>query len=337
MNILIEGINLENYYSKEHESFKNGLRTMYGAKVWGKGYENYDPEVDSFLEIRRRTFGDEEIDLLIIMGANNYGFKDGIGASYNVEKAEEGFYYRDLEKLKCKKAVLLYDFWSEAECKREEYFDFILKNQIDIIFTLFRYPLHIWRLYPDIIDRMIWLPPSFNPGIFNDWGMEKKYDVGNLNSGIFSADSFYPERHKMHKKLLEMNDITYLYSKHPGGGFHKEGAPLIGKNFSKAINECRIFVTSGHEVYKNFTSKYVEIMASKACLFTTECLDEDVIGLIDGWNCIKISESNFEDKVHYFLKHKDELKAISERGYRLVMEKYNCYAQANYVYRNITR
>lgn len=322
MNILIEGRNLEDYYSKEHESFKNGLRALYSAKCYGEGYPEYDETISSFVGIKERMFGEEEIDLLITWSTNLI----------------KGVPYSDLDKLNCKKAIMLCDFWSEAEVDRNAFFTFVVDNHIDYIICLFRYPFHIWEGYPEIHKRLIWLPPSFMPDIFNDWGNEKQYDVGNLNDGVQVFSSFYPERWKMHQKLIKMQDegfIKYLHAKHPGAGFHHNDTPLIGKRFSEAINKCKIFVTSGNLTYKNFTSKYVEVMASKTALFTTNCLDEQLIGLVDGVNCVVINDDNFEEKIKYYLGNEKELKIITENGYMLAMERYTCFSQAAYFYREL--
>ena len=110
---------------------------------------------------------------------------------------------------------------------------------------------------------------------------------------------------------------------------------MIGKSFSEAINECKIFITTGNLQYRNFGPKYVEIMASKACLFATEPLDAKIIGLEDGVNYVQITEDDVEDKVRYYLRHDEERNRIAECGYRFALERYCCYAQANFVLRQL--
>ena len=250
MKILIEGVNLENYYAKEHESFKNGLKTLFDARCYGKGYPRYDENIRTFAQMKEAIFPNEDIQLILLFSA------------FNPHRIEDGLAYEGLSEMKCKKGIMLNDFWSEAETHREAYFRFVEENNIDFVFSLFRAPFHLWKETP-IYDRLIFRPTCIDPKIFNDWG-DKKFDVGNLNAGIFGDSKFYPERAIFHNKLLEMDDIHYFYAKHPGAGMHDPGSPLIGKNFSIAINQCKIFVTSGNLTYCNFACKHAEIMASNS-------------------------------------------------------------------------
>ena len=321
MKILIEGKNLENYYAKEHESFKNGLKALFDARCYGEGYPGYDENIRTFTQMKEAIFPNEDIQLLILFGA------------LNPHHIEDGFAYEGLSELKCKKAILLNDFWSEAEAHREAYFRFVEENNIDYVISLFRAPFHMWEGTP-IHDRLIFRPTCIDPKIFNDWGC-KKYDVGNLNAGIFGGDKFYPERAAFHNKLLEMDDISYFYAKHPGSGMHAPETPLIGKNFSIAINQCKIFVTSGNLIYRNFACKHAEIMASNSLMMSNEPMDAEMLGLIDGVNYVTIDETNIQDKIRYYLAHEDERLRIAQRGYALVMERYTSFAVAAYVYRQI--
>lgn len=322
MRIIIEGENYENYYAKVHEACRTGLKALFDAKCYGKGYPLYDPEITSFADIKEVLFGDKEIDLILLTDC------------WDPRDLQKGFRYHDLEKLNCKKAIMLCDFWSEVDSRREEWVQFILQNNIDYIFSYMRAPLHLYKDLA-VYDRIIWYPPCFDPHIFNDWNCEKIYDVGNLNAGIYAKSNFYPERYSIHQKLLQMEDIKYYYEKHPGTGLLPPETPLIGKSFSEAINQCKIFITSGNLQYRNFSPKYIEIMASKSCLFANEPLDSEIIGLIDGVNYVKVNENDIEDKIRYYLAHEEERREIAENGYQFVFEKYSCYAQANYIFNQL--
>jgi len=322
MKILIEGGNYENYFAKVHEACKTGLRSVFNARCYGEGYPFFYSDITSFVDMKYVLFGDEDIDLILLTDC------------WNPKKLEEGIRYCDLEKLDCKKAIMLCDFWSEADCQKEKYIRFIKQNNIDYIFTYFRAPFYLWKNL-EIHSKLIWYPPCFDPRIFNDWHYEKIYDVGNLNAGIFAENPFYPERFQIHKKLLKMKNIKYYYAKHPGVGILPSGTPLIGKSFSEAINRCKIFITTGSLMYRNFTPKYIEAMASKACLFANEPLDAELIGLIDGVNYVKITENDIEDKIRYYLDNEDERISIAEKGHQLVMNKYSCYKQAEFVFNQL--
>lgn len=319
MNILIEGENQKNYYAKLHEAYRTGLRRTFNVKFWGKGYEEYDESVKSFVRIKEKLFGDEQIDFLPLTDC------------YDPQNYAKGISYCDLDKINCKKIIMLCDFWSEASCKFSEYEEFIESLKIDYIFSFFRYPLNAWKK-SKIYNKLIWFPPSFDPLIFNDWKKEKIWDVGNLNASIRTFDKFYPERYNMHMILSGMEDIKYFTARHPGSGMKAPNTPLIGKSFSEAINSCKLFVTSGNLIYRNYTPKYVEIMASKTCLLAFEPMDSELIGLVDGINYVKIDEHNLEEKVRYYINHDQERERIAENGYQFVLNNYSCYALALRIY-----
>lgn len=325
MRIIIAGNNYENYYAKVHQAYRTGLKALFDTKCYGHGWPEYDKSITSFLEIKDVLFGNLDIDLILLTDCWDTG------------KLEEGFFYSDLYKLKCKKAIMLCDFWSEANNQMDKYINFIEDNNIDYIFSYSRAPFHIWKQYKQIYNKLVWFPPSFDPHIFNDWQLDKKWDVGNLNAAIFKSSQFYPERYKMHLILSQMSNIKYYFEKHPGTGIVAPDTPLIGKSFSEAINQCRIFVTSGNLTYKNFAPKYVEAMASKTCLFAYEPIDSEMIGLVDGVNYVRINETNLEKKVYYYLEHEQERNMISENGYQLVMSRYTCYSQAINMYKELKR
>lgn len=315
MKIIIEGRNCENYYAKVHEAYRTGLRSLFDARCYGIGYPKYDESIKSFVDIKDILFGKENIDLILLSDC------------WDPRKLDDNFIYSDLEKLNCKKAIMLCDFWSEADCQLDEYIDFIERNQIDYILSYFRAPFHLWE-NTTIYEKLIWFPPSFDPKIFNKWNIKKRWEVGNLNASIFSKDKFYPERYEMHQILSGMEDISYLTAAHPGTGFLPYNTPLIGKSFSMAISSCKIFVTSGNLQYKNFSPKYVEIMASGTCLLAYEPMDADIVGLVDGKNYVKITVNNLEEKVRYYLSHDEEREQIALNGYSFVLKYYNCYNRA---------
>lgn len=315
MKILIEGENCENYYAKVHESYRTGLRAMCDTRCYGKGYEGYDETIKTFVEIKKKIFGEEDIDLILLTDC------------WNLRNLKQGLNYTGLENLNCKKAIMLCDFWSEANCQIEEYVEFINQHNIDFILSYFRAPLYLWKNL-EIHKKLIWFPPSFDPKLFNDWGLTKKWDVGNLNADIQKRTTFYPERYEMHERLKKMEGISYLTARHPGTGILPRNTPLIGKNFSEAINQCRMFFTSGNMQYRNFAPKYVEIMASHSCLMAYEPLDAEYIGLVDGENYINLDNKNIEETIRYYLSHEQECDSIAAKGYQFVMNKYNCYVGA---------
>lgn len=320
MRILIEGENLENYLAKCHEAFRTGLRAFYDTRCFGKGYLRYSPFVKTFGQIQKKMFPDRDPDLLI-------------AETWFPRNLEWGFKYHGIENIRTTKVVTLRDFWSEAEKQLDRYIDFIEMNQIHFILSLFPQPLTLWKDTP-LGNRLLYIPPTFDPKLFNDWQMPKTYDVGFLAAGTVEKVDFYPERYNIHQKILQRKDLFYLWAKHPGWKMYKNEHALVGKNFSKLINSCKIFITTGG-IYRNPQPKIFESLASRTLLMSDEPVGVELIGLEDGVNYVKITEDSVMDKIDYYLSRPEERESIAENGFQLAMRRHSCYARALDFYKAI--
>jgi hypothetical protein len=321
MNILLFGNNYEKYIAKCHEAWREGFRQILNAKSYGKGYPDYDSH-DDYRSIINKTFPDGQIDLVAFYLERTKYTRKLIIPKYFLHNPE------------IKKATFLCDYWSEAYAHERSFMRLIRKSKINYILSFFKQPVDKYKekldLFGDNFIDIIWFPPSFNPRIFTDWKLEKKYDVGFLAAGTTSPNlKYYPERYHIHQQLLKTN-LKYLYAKHPGWGDNGNGIfnnphELVGENFSRLINSCMIFVTTGGK-YKTFNPKYMEILASKSCLFATEPYDVESTGLIDGVNYVKINADDAVDKIYEYLNKPEEIERIAENGYQLAMNRYSCFA-----------
>lgn len=309
MRILIEGENLSEYLAKCHESFRTGLRTLYNAKCYGEGYDGYAQSLTAYNTIAKQCFGENMPDLIIATQLL-HPFR---------------FVYSGLAEMPCIKALICADYWTEAYTDEAAYLAFLRKYDIGLVLSYFKQPVDKWA---DLhTPCFLWTPPSFDPAIFNDWAMPKRYDVGFLAAGTAEPNwEFYPERAAIHQALLTQQKFSYLWAAHPGWHVHAVH-PLVGKGFSLAMNACRIFITTGG-VLNNFHAKYVEALASRVCLFATEPYDIASTGLIDGVNYVRIDAHNVLDKLAYYTAHAEEREAIATSGQMLAFERYSCYALA---------
>ncbi len=321
MRILIEGQNEQNYLAKCHEAFRTGLRGMFDARCFGKGYPRYSRFIKTFQQIQSRIFPDIAPDIVLIN-------------TWNPQFLERGCGYLHPEKLTAPKAVFLCDYWSEAGKQLEEYIDFITTNDINFILSFFPQPLSLWRDTP-LGERLIYMPPTFDPAIFNDWNVPNKYDVGFLAAGTAEKSDFYPERHIIHKAILRRADLRYLWAPHPGWKEHKQAHPYVGKHFSEAISSCKIFITSGG-IYRNAQPKIFEALASKVLLMSDEPVGAELIGLQAGVHYVKISKDDVLENIDYYLAHPSESTAIADAGYRWAMRRHSCYSRALDFYESVT-
>lgn len=312
MRILVEGESRVRYLAKCHEAFRTGLRGMFDARCFGKGYPGYWPFIQNYSKLIQHVFPAYLPDIVLA----ELWFPDKPAA----------FKYRGLADVKPLKAFIFGDYWITAERHHEEFVRLVQDNQIDLIICYFPQPLRIWAGTP-IADKFIHLPPSFDPRIFNDWQMEKTHDVGFLAAGTTEPSPFYPERNRIHQKLLNHPRVKYLWAAHPGWRSFRADHPLVGQGFSKAINSCRIFITTGGR-FRNAHAKYVEILASKSLLMADEPIGWEGLRLADGVNYVQVSEDNVVEKIDYYLARPELAQQIAESGHALALRYHNCYARA---------
>lgn len=318
MKILFEGECLKDYLAKCHEAFRTGLRSIFDTRMYGKGYEGYDPSITNYSEIIKKVFKNEKPDLIVTVFDSEYAL------------CKIKFNYDGMDKINIPKAIVLSDYWNLARNYKYEFEKEVIENNVDFIISLFPQPLKIWE-DTLIKDRFIYVPFTFDPKIFNAWDSEKCYDVGFLAAGTYDYTDFYPERYKIHHKLLENKNIKYLWAKHPGWNVFNNEHPLVGENFSKAINSCKIFVTTGGK-YHNAQPKIFEALASKTLVMSDRVLGEEFIGLKNNVNYVLINEDNVIEKINYYLENPKILNEISENGYKLALRYHSCYARANDFY-----
>jgi len=236
-----------------------------------------------------------------------------------------GFKFEGFERVSCRKGFILGDYWYVTGDKRDQFIDFVLGSKTDFIVSLFPQPIELFKDTP-IADRLLYVPPCFDPSIFNDWQMHKQYDVGFLAAGTADPSADYPERARIHQRLLKMG-ISYLWAAHPGWGKAAAKHPLVGAGYSRAINSCRMFVTTSGGM-RNPNAKYIEILASRSLLLADEPVGAERLGLEDGRNYVRIGEDDVEEKINYLLTHPAEAEAIATRGYHLALKHHNCYTRA---------
>jgi len=316
MKLLVQGPRLDNYLAKCHEALRTGLAAIFDTRFFGKGYPGYGIgrfRCHDFPSIVKRVFSNSELDWIF---------------TQNIQKSPWEFVprYPGLEKIKAKKAILLADYWLLAEKNHKELSRFVEKYAIDLVFSYFPQPLEIWR---ETVagPKLRYLPPTFDPQLFNDWGMPKTYDVGFLAAGTVMPVASYPERHHIHQVLMAQKDIRYLWAPHPGWKRHGKNAPLVGKRFSLAINSCKMFITTGG-IWGNANPKYFEILASRSLLLAEEPVGAEKLGLVNGVNYVKISKDDILDKIHFYLAHEDLASEIADRGFALAMTRHDCYSRA---------
>ncbi|MCC6952994.1 MAG: glycosyltransferase [Deltaproteobacteria bacterium] len=311
MRVLFVANDDSDYLAKCHEAFRTGLRRMLDVRMFGRGYPGYDPTLTTYAQIIPHIFPDAQPDLII--------------AELNADPPT-GFTVADASGLSIPVATILGDYWNYHGEKGALLASFLEQRGIDLVLSYFLQGLELFEGTP-LASRFCVMPPSVDPQIYNDWQQPKIYDVGFLAAGTTEYTNFYPERFQIHERLKSRSDLRYLWAAHPGWGRHSTSHPLVGKNFSKAINSCRTFVTTGG-VFRSAHAKYVEILASRTVLLADTPIGAELLGLQDGVNYVAINPDNVEEKLAYLLANPDICERIAEEGYRLALSQHSCYSRA---------
>lgn len=318
MRILFEADSAVNDIAHWHEAFRKGLRSMFDTRMFGKGYEGYNPALQTYAEIINCVFPDSGVDVLLL---------DPALLGRRVEDLR--LKYAGAADVKVPKAFIITDFWNITEHYPDQLPGWLDKHQIAVVLS--QYPGLIERYaQSSIANRFVYLPSCVDPQVFNDWKCDELFDVGFLGVGVTSPNSFYPERFRIHEKLerfARMNNLRYLSAPHPGQTIPSPSHPLVGRNFSMKLNSCRMFIVTGGVYHLPF-AKYMEALASHTLLLATEPLWENVIHLKNGLNYVRITEEDVLEKVEYYLRHREEAERIAENGYDTAMRYHTCYTRA---------
>jgi hypothetical protein len=311
MKILIVGDCLDLYLAKCHEAFRTGLRRTFDARAFGKGYPGFDPSLQTYAEILRHVFPEGPPDLII--------------THYLPTPPDFKLPYPDLAYIPIPKAIYLGDYWVVTSGHADAFRAFVERNGITVVLSYFPQPL---KLFPaDFAKRLAWMPVCVDPTVFNDWRVDKAYDVGFLAANTTDFSPFYPERYAIHQRLLQEKGLAYLWAQHPGWQMHAAEHPLVGVGYAKKINSCRIFITTSG-LLTNLHAKYFEILASKSALFADFAEGASELHFRDGENYVRIEPGNVMDKIDYYLARPALLEKIAEAGYVMVMKHHSCYARA---------
>ncbi|GBF75934.1 hypothetical protein PA598K_04369 [Paenibacillus sp. 598K] len=218
-----------------------------------------------------------------------------------------------LKELNIPYAVRLHDLHFEIEKRRQ-----LLKNDgVRHVFTYYRDRFLDW--FPEYASGMIWNPHHVNTDVFYDRGLERDIDI-LLTGAMFS--NIYPLR--IHYLNRFWGRPGFQYVPHPGYIQITEGEshPHIGENYSKILNRAKICVTCD-SVFKYPVMKYFEITASNSLLLAPSSQELNDLGFVTGEHFVEVDETNFEDKVNYYLEHEDERLRIAQSGMQMVHERHN--------------
>lgn len=184
------------------------------------------------------------------------------------------------------------------------------------IFTASKHAFN--KMYPELKERMIWLPHHVNTELFKDYELPKEIDLLLMGS---ASQVYYPFRAGV---LNAMRDKTrFVYHKHPGyRDIMADENEYVRERYAREINRAKIFFTCGG-TFQYPVAKYFEVLASNTLLLAPTFSEIEELGFIPDVHFVAVDESNFEEKAEYYLQHEDERRQIAKQGYEMVREKHS--------------
>lgn len=225
-----------------------------------------------------------------------------------------------LQNLNIPYAIIMYDIHTSIEERKK----FIMDNGIPHIFSHYRDKFHEW--YPELSDRMKWLPIFVNTDLFKDYHLPKEIDwmmMGKIGWG------YYPLRNKIYETMK--NRPEFIYHPHPGYrniNEQENNDVFVGERYAKEINRAKIFLTCGL-CYNYPIIKYYETLACNTLLLAPSFQELTDLGFVPGQHFIAVDENNFLEKAEYYLAHEEERIQIADAGCRFVHMHHSVNVRAH--------
>jgi len=181
--------------------------------------------------------------------------------------------------------------------------------------TCFTIAVAMKEYTPSIADRLFVWPNFIDPDIFRDYGQHKTIPV--LLTG--QAYGLYPWRQKVYRLLADRFPSLIC----PQFGYESRAARrmLHGEDYARAIN-ASLFVPSCGAMGREVVRKHFEVPAARSCLVTERTPALADAGFVHMENCVFADETDVVDCIDHLLDRPDELRRITDAGYRLVHTRH---------------
>ncbi len=185
--------------------------------------------------------------------------------------------------------------------------------QPSIIFTHYRDAF--MKSYPEFQNEMIWFPHHVPEVIFHDYQLKKDTDILMMGSMI---PKLYPFRNQMYHHLKHRKG--FIYHSHPGYDKERDSG-VIGEEYARELNRAKLFLTC-NSIYHYPLLKYVETLACNTLLLAPATKELEDLGFRNEETFVAIDESNFFEKVNYYLVNDSERRHLAQKGFEMVRERH---------------
>ncbi|MTI67729.1 MAG: glycosyltransferase family 1 protein [Firmicutes bacterium] len=224
-----------------------------------------------------------------------------------------------LDKVSIPKGCLVGDVHYLPQ-KRIEYIE---KNNINIIFSLSKYPF--LKVFPQYESKFRWLPHSINENYIKDWKLDKTIDFLLMGQLYYEDEKNPPKqlppkgRYKFRDTVLERmkHEKGFTFHPHPGHRAKPSENLIINEKYGCELNKSKIFFTCG-SILKGPVKKFFEAPGCKTLLLAEPNKDILELGFKDGINFVACDETDFYDKAMYYIRNDKERKRITNNGYKFI-------------------
>ncbi|WP_349410289.1 glycosyltransferase family protein [Pseudalkalibacillus sp. SCS-8] len=224
---------------------------------------------------------------------------------------------RNVDQVKIPKGTLVHDLHYRIPRRKRMY----QKDQIPHLFVQYREAFCKW--FPEFVDQMIWLPHHVPAEIYRDYSFEKDIDILMMGSLI---PHLYPLRLRMFQKLKLHPGFKYF--DHPGyKGIPADNRYVTGPRYAQTMNRAKIFLTCD-SIYKFPVLKYYEALACRTLLLASGSAELKDLGFIDKETYVEVNETDFYEKIMFYLKNESERNRIALNGMKLVQQKHTTQIRA---------
>ena len=295
MRILLLSPNQINRYNWGHELFRQEIGKHHDVIYYGPGFPNFDDKATAPELVAQ--------------------YKPQILLTYGLRYTLP---FQDIGKVKSvKKAHIVVDLFPPHPAGYKggmeiRYRPFVTRNKYDIFF----YRQRVQEQHLKTINAMApahWLPFSVDINKYRKLALPKKYDV--LTSATVRND-VYPNRKRVNKlvKKMALRAVT---------------GRVVHERYIRAINQSRIAIISTN-VFNSPNMKFTEFTSCGTFVLSDKPADMKQLGFKDGEHLVLYKDiKDLENKITYFLKHKNEREEIALNGMRFTRKKHNNTIRVN--------
>ncbi|WAA13133.1 glycosyltransferase [Fervidibacillus halotolerans] len=192
----------------------------------------------------------------------------------------------------------------------------VKEDNVQHIFSVYRDSFY--RRFPELSDRMKWLPQHVPTDLYKDYNQKKEIDL--LMMGTISK-SIYPLRYKIKETLKDNPNFTY-HPPPPSRYMDKKQKGFVRERYARELNKAKIFFTCD-SIFQYPILKYFEAPACKTLLLAPYSNELRDLGFIPGKNFVAIDETNFLEQAEYYLKNDKERQRITDEGYEFIRKNHS--------------